>query len=149
MIVVAFINTLGEIQNIMSPGSDSDYVDGEVYGDLIAKHLPADTDWGLAIQTYIFKDGVWTTRSSRPGPFYIWTSSGWTKNTTDLFNSIISIRNGKLFASDWTQLADAPLSASKKVEWATYRQALRDFPDTLNLDYIDNVSDVVWPSPPA
>ena len=28
--------------------------------------------------------------------------------------------------SDWTQFGDSPLSDSKKTEWATYRQALRD-----------------------
>lgn len=149
MIVVAFINNLGEIQNIISPGSDSDYIDGQVYGNLIAKHLPPDTDWGTAIETYIFKDNGWTTRPSRPGNFYTWTSDGWAKNTVDLFNSIVSIRNGKLFASDWTQLADAPLSTSKKAEWAAYRQSLRDFPDTLNMDYINSMEDVVWPTPPV
>ena len=38
-------------------------------------------------------------------------------------------RNSLLAQSDWTQSADSPLSDSKKTEWATYRQALRDFPD--------------------
>lgn len=32
-------------------------------------------------------------------------------------------RNDKLTASDWTQVADAPVD---KAAWATYRQALRD-----------------------
>ena len=34
-------------------------------------------------------------------------------------------RNAKLVASDWTQVADAPVDKSA---WATYRQALRDLP---------------------
>jgi len=37
-------------------------------------------------------------------------------------------RDGLLAESDWTQMADSPLSNSKKSEWATYRQQLRDFP---------------------
>ncbi len=37
-------------------------------------------------------------------------------------------RNILLVESDFTQLSDSPLSDSKKQEWATYRQALRDFP---------------------
>ena len=37
-------------------------------------------------------------------------------------------RDSLLAQSDWTQNADSPLSDSKKTEWATYRQALRDFP---------------------
>jgi hypothetical protein len=149
MIIVAFINNLGEIQNIMSPGADSDYEDGQTYGNLIAKHLPHDTDWGTAIETYVFKDGTWSTRDRRPGPFYLWTSSGWTKNTTDLLNSITATRNSMLFASDWTQLGDVPLSDSKKAEWASYRQSLRDFLTTLDLTSIDNPSEVNWPTQPA
>ncbi len=35
-------------------------------------------------------------------------------------------RNDLLAQSDWTQTPDNPIS--KKAEWATYRQALRDFP---------------------
>ncbi|WP_422387668.1 phage tail assembly chaperone [Gemmobacter caeni] len=30
--------------------------------------------------------------------------------------------------SDWTQLADAPLTPAKQAQWATYRQELRDIP---------------------
>lgn len=36
-------------------------------------------------------------------------------------------RDMLLAASDWTQAADAPVD---KQAWATYRQALRDFPAT-------------------
>lgn len=48
---------------------------------------------------------------------------------------IRSLRNSLLTASDWTQLADAPVD---KAAWATYRQALRDitaqesFPNTVD-----------------
>ena len=36
-------------------------------------------------------------------------------------------RNRLLAASDWTQVADAPVD---RAAWATYRQALRDIPAT-------------------
>lgn len=36
-------------------------------------------------------------------------------------------RNRLLALSDWTQLTDAPVD---RQAWATYRQALRDFPAT-------------------
>lgn len=45
-----------------------------------------------------------------------------------LWDELIEKRNNKLIASDWTQMPDSPLSAEKKAEWATYRQALRDLP---------------------
>ena len=36
-------------------------------------------------------------------------------------------RDALLAASDWTQVADAPVD---RAAWAAYRQALRDFPAT-------------------
>lgn len=44
-----------------------------------------------------------------------------------LENSQRTVRDELLKASDWTQMPDSPLPDSKKVEWATYRQELRDF----------------------
>ena len=41
-------------------------------------------------------------------------------------------RDAMLRASDWTQMSDSPLSSSKKTEWATYRQTLRDLPSDSN-----------------
>ena len=38
-----------------------------------------------------------------------------------------AVRNDLLSQSDWTQLPDAPVN---REAWATYRQALRDFPAT-------------------
>lgn len=38
-------------------------------------------------------------------------------------------RNALLLESDWTQLADAPLSQERKLSWVAYRQALRDMTD--------------------
>ena len=53
-------------------------------------------------------------------------------------------RNARLADTDWTQANDSPLSDSKKTEWQTYRQQLRDMPqgdlDPLNPN---------WPSPPG
>lgn len=42
------------------------------------------------------------------------------------WNKIREERTQKLKDSDWTQTSDSPLSNSKKTEWQTYRQALRD-----------------------
>ena len=46
------------------------------------------------------------------------------------FTSVRLSRNQRLAGTDWTQGADSPLSNSKKAEWATYRQELRDYPAT-------------------
>lgn len=48
-----------------------------------------------------------------------------------------------LRASDWTQMADAPLTPAKKLEWGVYRQLLRDLPSVIGFP------DIPWPQPPA
>ena len=60
------------------------------------------------------------------------------------------IRNERLFLlkdSDWTVGVDSPLSDSKKADWATYRQALRDLPSSYTDD--DEYSDVAFPTQPS
>lgn len=52
-------------------------------------------------------------------------------------------RNSLLSLSDWTQLADAPLTTEQKQAWAEYRQALRDVPEQAGFP-----DAVVWPSAP-
>ena len=49
-------------------------------------------------------------------------------------------RDARLSSCDWTALSDVDLSTSKKTEWATYRQALRDIPNNLR-GHSDYVSD--------
>ena len=60
-------------------------------------------------------------------------------------------RNLLLGQSDWTQAVDSPLSDSKKAEWKTYRQALRDLTKTaepkLDGPFLD-MSSVTFPTKP-
>jgi hypothetical protein len=51
-------------------------------------------------------------------------------------------RNNLLTQCDWTQIPDCTIP--KKAEWATYRQALRDFPATVE----DARLPVEWPHNP-
>lgn len=56
------------------------------------------------------------------------------------------LRNSLLQDCDWTQMPDAPLSEESKQQWSTYRQQLRDLPDSYpNLTSMDNV---VFPEKP-
>ena len=49
-------------------------------------------------------------------------------NTDNDYESMMrKVRDSMLKESDWTQVADAPVDRGA---WATYRQALRDFPAT-------------------
>ena len=52
-------------------------------------------------------------------------------------------RDRLLADSDWTQVADAPLTTAQKTAWKTYRQALRDLPQTFATP-----DGIVWPEAP-
>ena len=58
----------------------------------------------------------------------------------ELAGEVREMRDGLLDASDWTQVADAPVD---QAAWATYRQALRD---VTQQDGFPN--DAVWPVKP-
>ena len=60
---------------------------------------------------------------------------------------IRSLRTHLLQQSDWTQVVDSPLSSTQKAAWATYRQQLRDMPQTFAT--ATKISDVIVPQAPA
>jgi hypothetical protein len=99
-------------------------------------------------------DGAWAVKPPAPNVYYSWNGSEWLLDLE--LKRIIKLRaglhlrvhrSGLLAKSDWTQLRDVPFSAEKLVEWETYRQALRDFPET-NADN-ENFELLVWPTPPT
>lgn len=53
-------------------------------------------------------------------------------------------RDDKLLRSDWTQTNDSTLSPTKKAEWATYRQQLRDLTSQPGFPY-----EISWPVQPS
>lgn len=56
-------------------------------------------------------------------------------------------RESLLKNSDWTVMPDSPLSDSKKTEWTTYRQQLRDITD--GIDTEEKALAVTWPTQPS
>lgn len=68
-----------------------------------------------------------------------------TLEETDALNmKIVRYQRDKLLQeSDWTQMVtDIPMSGAKKEEWKAYRQALRDLPETVD------INNVVYPQKP-
>jgi hypothetical protein len=111
------------------------------------------TDYSLTLSA-LYPDAEW----SLDGDDYsglTWLSEGDAPTQTDLDAAWPSVRDdlawGRvraerdrlLTACDWTQVTDAPLTATEKTAWADYRQALRDVPQTF-----DSPDDVVWPEAP-
>lgn len=60
---------------------------------------------------------------------------------------IRELRETRLKICDWTVGVDSPLSDSKKAEWVTYRQALRDMPNTYSSE--NDIDNVIWPTRPS
>ena len=56
-------------------------------------------------------------------------------------------RNARLSQSDWTQLGGSPLNESQRSAWATYRQALRDMPETR--PDLNQGAGLEWPVEPS
>jgi len=77
-------------------------------------------------------------------------SIGWTKRnkTQSEINDEASVarakRNQLLKDSDWTQMADSPLTSAEKTAWATYRTNLRNVPSQT-----DFPTSITWPSEPS
>ena len=69
------------------------------------------------------------------------------QNKTQAIIDLRSYRDAMLNSSDWTQTPDSPLSDTKKQEWQTYRQALRDLPAAYT--DIESVDEVTWPTTPS
>ena len=57
-------------------------------------------------------------------------------------------RNQKLAETDWRMVEDYPMT--NKLDWKTYRQALRDLPATAEpqLDENGMLTNVIWPEVP-
>lgn len=58
--------------------------------------------------------------------------------------SIRSKRDRLISSTDWTQMTDTPLTAEQKSTFATYRQALRDLPQSTG-----DPDKIVWPEMPT
>ena len=85
-----------------------------------------------------------------PGMNYKWNGTSFEKLPDEVqsaWNFIRDKRITELQLSDWTQAVDSPLSDSKKAEWVTYRQALRDLPSQYSES--DTWEVVVWPTKPS
>ena len=147
---LAIIDTNTEIYHMSSPGAIFDEEGPWAQNnDFTVVHIHSEVPDMLGFQrTQHYKGGAWKSREWK-GEFYDWngTSEEWEFNSSRFWEQVRQDRNYRLVTCDWTQLADSPLSDSKKTEWAEYRAALREVPssnsETKALD------DIVWPDKPS
>jgi hypothetical protein len=97
------------------------------------------------VNQYI-KNGVPVNIPPKPdyASHFDYETEQWVGDTENQEAAVISKRNNLLYASDWTQLSNGPLTPEVQQEWANYRQQLRDI--TAQSGYPFNV---VWPTPPT
>lgn len=130
----AFPNT-----SIPQPPSVAD-LDGLGVDAILEGPQPTLTQFQYAVRqgpTQINGQWFWTYVAANMTPEAIAAA------TETQWKAIRSTRDKRLSDSDWTQLPDVPLSAEKKAEWATYRQALRDVTDQ------SDPFNITWPVEPA
>ena len=84
------------------------------------------------------KDGKWYTKKVTP---YVDDTPAPT--TEEKWSGVRNIRNQKLSDTDWTRMDDVTITNSKKEEYKTYRQALRDITKQSDPDKI------TWPTEPS
>jgi hypothetical protein len=75
----------------------------------------------------------------------VWSPNTWAFDADAFLAVVRRDRNKRLSATDWTQVADAPLTEEQVSAYRTYRQALRDITD--NLDGTERLlTDISWPT---
>lgn len=65
----------------------------------------------------------------------------------DVQAEVRQMRDKLLSASDWTQVADAPLTSEQKQNWINYRQQLRDLP--AQHQGAQSLDEIIWPQAPG
>lgn len=113
--------------------------DGSLYWHEVFNDRVSADAWIAEEQTRPYWDASWTyTITEPPAPTQA-------DLTAQALAQVRIARDAKLASCDWTQLGDAPLTTDQKSAWATYRQALRDLPDSSGFDPMS----VTWPTPPG
>jgi len=107
------------------------------YAEVLAAIRPG-AQWTLHGDDYAGL--IWHDDSPKPTKKTL--DDAWPQVQNDIaWGSVRAKRDALLAASDWTQVADAPVDAAV---WATYRQQLRDLPQNYILP-----EEVEWPEEPA
>ena len=136
----------GEVVATMHMNS-TDISDGADYGDgFFVKDITSEYNPDSFIITKYWSDG-WQNLPEKPQGSYKLEGGAWVFNQVEFLAILRADRNNKLLASDWTQIADSPLSGEAKAEWATYREALRNVP--ANNQSATSTEGVSWPTEPG
>jgi hypothetical protein len=100
--------------------------------------------WEWTVSEDDYNSLIWYPGNTLPKPTEAELRAFDAEVSLELRWDVVRNRRNKLLSfCDWTQLADCPLTPEKRVEWTTYRQALRNVPQQGV-----NPEQVVWPTQP-
>jgi hypothetical protein len=143
----ALVAENGEVVSVVHPSHDSMFSEGQQVGTETAHSFEYEESDTTVINEWYWRYAWVKNKPARPGNYYYWDNYEWNLNTEALVTEMRSLRDYKLGRSDWTQVADSPLSDTDKAAWATYRKALRDVP--ANNPNITDLDEVSWPTEPG
>ena len=94
---------------------------------------------------YYIENGVAVEIPPKPDQYSVfdYTTKQWVDDENLAIADVLSKRQRLLYASDWTQIPNNPLTSAQQDAWATYRQELRDIPSQSGYPF-----NVIWPTPP-
>jgi hypothetical protein len=94
---------------------------------------------------YYIENGVAVAIPPKPSEYSVFdfTTKQWSQNSTIAILDVSNKRKRLLYASDWTQIPNNPLTTEQQAAWATYRQELRDIPQQSGYPF-----NVIFPTPP-
>jgi hypothetical protein len=113
--------------------------DGSIYWTEYFNDIDSCNAWLEEEKTRPYWDESFTSVMVQPNPP--------TKDeiSSRLLITVKAQRSVLLALCDWTQLSDSPLTNENRSEWSSYRQLLRDLPDSKGFD----PSNVTWPEMPT
>jgi len=122
------------------------------HGDTVAGYLWLEDTSFRDVHTSWWNGEGWEARQGPPTKWHLWVSGAWVESEDkkavivgQTMANVRILRNSLLASCDWTQVSDSPLTDSKKAEWVTYRQSLRDAITTP----VTDIADFEWPTPPS
>ena len=148
----------GLLETVATPTADMpvEGVNDEINKRIIyltEANLPEEKckDWAWFSQNYWFNKTSLTfvKVGNKPNDFasYDFSTNSWTWDKAEILKMIRRERNGRLFGTDWTQVADNTLTDAQKAEALAYRKALRDMMP--NVDNPATVEEAPWPEIPC
>jgi Phage tail assembly chaperone protein len=128
-------SVIGQIVRIV----DTDDIDSQISSN--ESYLEGAIDDSM----YYIANGSAVLIPPKPDQYSVfdYTTKQWVQNQNLAIVDVITQRQKLLYASDWTQIPNNPLTPALQTQWAVYRQALRDVPSQSGYPF-----NVIWPTPP-